>query len=66
MSETLFDGARLQMSEALHLTIQSLRAYGERYPDWCVAWSGGKDSTATLTLAVHLIETGKVPRPMEE
>lgn len=60
---TLFDGARLLLSEAIELTIQSLKAYGADHDHWCVAWSGGKDSTATLTLLLHLIETGQVPRP---
>lgn len=60
---TLFDGARLLLSEAIELTIQSLKAYGADHDHWCIAWSGGKDSTATLTLLLHLIETGQVPRP---
>ena len=28
-----------------------------------VAWSGGKDSTATLTLLIHLIDAGELPQP---
>jgi DNA sulfur modification protein DndC len=45
-----FDGGRrLQMTESIELTIQSLQAYGPDHPDWGIAWSGGKDSTATLT-----------------
>lgn len=61
--QTLFEGVRLNMRESIRLTIESLCAYGEKYPDWCVAWSGGKDSTAALTLVVWLIESGQVPRP---
>lgn len=60
---SLFGGSRMQMDEAIRLTIDSLTAYGQRYRDWCVAWSGGKDSTATLTLVVWLIESGRVPKP---
>lgn len=63
MRQGLFDGARLQMTDAIRMTAESLRAYGERYPDWCLAWSGGKDSTATLTVVVWLIESGQVPPP---
>ncbi len=60
----LFAGSRrLQMNEAIDLTIQSLRAYGPQHEHWAVAWSGGKDSSATLTLLVWLIDAGKVPRP---
>jgi len=59
----LFDGARLTMADSLALTVDSLNAYGERHARWAVAWSGGKDSTTVVTLLVHLIETGQVPRP---
>lgn len=61
---TFFDGGRrLQMTESIELTIQSLQAYGQDHQDWGIAWSGGKDSSATLTLICWLIDTGKVPRP---
>lgn len=55
--------SRMQMDESIQLTIDSLREYGERYQDWCIAWSGGKDSTATLTVIVWLIRSGRVPAP---
>lgn len=42
MSATLFEGVRLQMTDAIRLTAESLRLYGERYDHWCFAWSGGK------------------------
>src|SRR3546814_16222809 len=45
------------------LTVQSLQAYGPSHRHWAVAWSGGKDSTATLTLLVALIRGGDVPAP---
>lgn len=63
MSATLFDGERLQMTDAIQLTADSLRAYGDAYPDWCLAWSGGKDSTATLTVTAWMIDSGMVPAP---
>ncbi len=60
----LFDGSRrLQMDEAMELTTQSLKSYGPSHDHWAVAWSGGKDSTATLTFLIHLIESGKVQPP---
>jgi DNA sulfur modification protein DndC len=61
---TLFSGgARMLHEEAVDLTLASLRAYWNRHSHIAVAWSGGKDSTATLTLLVHLIEAGELPQP---
>lgn len=54
---------RLVYSEAVALTLQSILAYGPQHRHWGIAWSGGKDSTATLTLIIHLIESGQLPRP---
>lgn len=51
------------MTESIELTVQSLQAYGPDHHDWGIAWSGGKDSTATLTLICWLIDTGRVRRP---
>lgn len=51
------------MTESIELTIQSLQAYGAAHDHWGIAWSGGKDSSATLTLAMYLLETGKIPNP---
>src|SRR5687767_9865766 len=59
----LFSDQRMTMDEAINLTIQSLREYGKRYTHWCVAYSGGKDSSATVTLIAHLIEAGHIPPP---
>lgn len=56
-------GARMVSEEAIDLTLQSLRAYWDKHEHVAIAWSGGKDSTATLTLLVHLIEAGELPRP---
>ncbi|MCI2809368.1 phosphoadenosine phosphosulfate reductase domain-containing protein [Eoetvoesiella caeni] len=61
---SFFDGSRrLQMTESIELTIQSLQAYGDDHPHWALAWSGGKDSSATLTLIIHLLDTGKITAP---
>ncbi|MBT0778026.1 phosphoadenosine phosphosulfate reductase family protein [Paracoccus sp. pheM1] len=62
--ETLFSGgARMVHAEAVDMTLASLRAYWDRHQHVAVAWSGGKDSTAVLTLIVHLIEAGELPQP---
>lgn len=60
---SLFQESRLGLDESIELTAESLRAYAERYKHWAIAFSGGKDSSATVTLVVHLIETGRVPAP---
>lgn len=54
---------RMEVGEAMELTVQSLLAHAVGHDHWAVAWSGGKDSTATLTLLIALIESGAVPRP---
>jgi len=54
---------RLQMTESIELTIQSLQAYGADHDHWGIAWSGGKDSSATLTLVIWLIDTGRINPP---
>jgi DNA sulfur modification protein DndC len=60
---TLFDGARMLLPDALELTAQSLNAFGALYDHWAIAFSGGKDSSATVAAVVHLIETGRVRAP---
>lgn len=59
----LFDGERLTMADALEFTRNSLLAHAAPYRHWCVAYSGGKDSTATLTAVLWLVESGQVPAP---
>jgi DNA sulfur modification protein DndC len=60
----MFAGSkRLQMNESIELTIQSIMAYAHKYKHWCIAWSGGKDSTTLLTLVVWLIDSGRVQKP---
>lgn len=49
--------------EGVELTLQSLRAYWSDHQHFAVAWSGGKDSTALLTILIHLIDVGQLPQP---
>ncbi|MER9875590.1 phosphoadenosine phosphosulfate reductase family protein [Mesorhizobium sp. M0195] len=61
---TLFEGTkRLVYDEAVDLTLQSMQAYGPAHDHWGIAWSGGKDSSATLSLIVHLIDVGRLVAP---
>lgn len=61
--QNLFEGARMTLDEACALTVDSLQAYGERYKHWAIAFSGGKDSSATLTVVASLIAAGEIPAP---
>lgn len=65
MNETasLFESDRMKLAESIQLTIESLRTYGKAYKHWAAAFSGGKDSTALVTLVAHLIETGQIDPP---
>lgn len=60
---TLFDAERMGFDESLELTAQSLNTYGLRYQHWAIAYSGGKDSSATLTVILFLISSGLVGKP---
>lgn len=56
-------GVRMVHEEMVELTLQSLRAYWPNHQHVAVAWSGGKDSTAMLTLLIHLVDAGEIPQP---
>jgi DNA sulfur modification protein DndC len=60
---SLFEGERLTLDDAIELSIASLIAYGQRYPHWALAYSGGKDSSATTTFVAWAIRSGLVPVP---
>ncbi len=60
---TLFDGARQLMTEAIEITIQSMLIYGAAYDHWVFAYSGGKDSSACVSLIMQLIINGNIPQP---
>lgn len=60
---SLFEDDRLTLPKSIELSVESLRHYGSFYKHWAIAFSGGKDSSATVTLIAHLIETGQVPKP---
>lgn len=60
---TLWEGERISLAESLELTAQSLNAYGAEYDHWAIAFSGGKDSSATVAAVVYLVDQGKVKRP---
>lgn len=60
---SLFESDRLSLDGAISLSMDSLRAYGEKYRHWAVAYSGGKDSTATVALVDYALRNGYVLPP---
>jgi DNA sulfur modification protein DndC len=60
---SLFESDRLRLDDAIELSLNSLRAYGQQYRHWAVAYSGGKDSSATVALVAWAIKGGLIPAP---
>jgi DNA sulfur modification protein DndC len=60
---SFFDDERLTLADSIDLFRSSILAHALDYRCWAVAFSGGKDSSTVLTLLLHLIETGALPRP---
>jgi DNA sulfur modification protein DndC len=60
---TLFEGARTTLKEAIEITRLSLLSYAQTHKHWAIAYSGGKDSSALVTIVAHLIETEQIPAP---
>lgn len=61
---TLFGGSqRLAYDDAMELTLASMRAYGADHEHWAIAYSGGKDSSATVTVIAHLLDVGLLAPP---
>lgn len=51
------------LDKAMELSLETLRDYRERYAHWVISYSGGKDSTALLTVIDHFIQTGQLEAP---
>lgn len=60
---SLWEAERLTLAGAIELTAESLREYGADYRHWMIGYSGGKDSTSTVTAIVELIAADRVPPP---
>ena len=60
---SLFEADRLTLEDSLDLSVASLAAYGDRYRHWAIAYSGGKDSTATVAFVLWALAQGKVKPP---
>jgi len=60
---SLFENQRTTLNDSVDLTAQSLNIYAEQYHHWAIAYSGGKDSSALLTVILWLIEQKRIPKP---
>jgi DNA sulfur modification protein DndC len=54
---------RMTLEESIERTIDDIQSYGPRYKHWAIAYSGGKDSSATVTLIAYLLATGQITPP---
>lgn len=60
---SLWDDDRLSLDGSIELSLASLKEYGQRYKHWAIAYSGGKDSSATVTFVAWAIKNSFVPVP---
>lgn len=60
---SFFDDMRLTLEVAINLSVASLAEYGQWYRHWAIAYSGGKDSSATVAFVAWAIQSGRVPAP---
>lgn len=61
--QSYFDKSRSTMADALEMTAASLNAYAVNYRHWSIAYSGGKDSSALVTVVLWLIAQGRIKAP---
>ena len=59
----LFEDARMSIEDSMRLSVKSLVDHGSGYRHWAIAYSGGKDSSATVSFVINAIESRTVPRP---
>jgi len=51
------------MEDSIRLTAESLSVYGATHKHWAIAYSGGKDSSATVTVIAALLADERIPAP---
>lgn len=61
--QELFEGSQMSRNEAVELTEMYLKDYFDRYSHVAIAFSGGKDSTALVSVVINAIESGIVRSP---
>lgn len=60
---SLFEDQRQTLENSIVLTAETLKEYLPKYKHIAISFSGGKDSTALVTVIAHLIDTKQIPRP---
>lgn len=60
---SLFEDQRMSMRDAIDLSLASLSAYGANYQHWAIAFSGGKDSSATASFVAWAIKNNLISPP---
>jgi len=60
---SLFDDKRTSLDSSIEQSLASLAAYGEKYNHWTIAYSGGKDSAATVIFVAWAVQSGLIPAP---
>lgn len=60
---SLFEASRLSLADSISLSLSSLAEYGQHYNHWAIAYSGGKDSTATVAFVIWAVKNNLVPAP---
>lgn len=60
---SFFDDTRTTLEDSIDLTAQSLIAHAGSYKHWAIAYSGGKDSSALLTVVLWLIQAKRIQAP---
>lgn len=53
----------MTFGEAIETSLASLQSYGSQYRHWSIAYSGGKDSSATVSFVNWAIKSGLVDTP---
>jgi DNA sulfur modification protein DndC len=61
--QSLWENDRMSLKQAIDLSISSLIHYGQQYDHWAIAYSGGKDSSATVAFVAWAILNNLIPRP---
>lgn len=63
LQTSYWESERMSLADSLELTRMSLLTHAVEYRHWAIAYSGGKDSSATVAAVLYLLENNLVPRP---
>ena len=61
--QSFFDDIKPSLDNSIAISLESLATYGRQYRHWCVAYSGGKDSSSTVTFVTWAIKNKLIPAP---